>query len=195
MALAEPVDQRARILDTALRLMAEGGVHAMSMRRLANDLGINVATIYYYFPSKADLLRAVVAHQNYAILLAQVPPIDATLTPAERLSHLLRWIWSEMGTQDDMWRLLLGESLRGDGDVMGSAAELSALFEDTLIRWLDELVPELPDDTTVVARVLRGCVYGFFVEYLPLPRADRDPFFRKRADEMARVFMAAASAA
>lgn len=194
MALAEPIDQRARILDAALRLMAEGGVHAMSMRRLANELGINVATIYHYFPSKADLLREVVNHQDYATLLAQVPPVDPDAAPAERLGNLLRWIWTEMGTQDDMWRLLLGESLRGDSDVLAPAAELSTLFEATLVRWLDQLLPDLAEElgsNTVSARVLRGVIYGFFVEYLPLAADDREPFFRKRADEVARVFVRA----
>lgn len=168
--------------------MAEGGVHAMGMRRLANALGLNVATIYHYFPSKADLVTAVVAHQDYATLLEQSPPIDPDLPTAERLAGLLRWIWSEMGTQDDMWRLLLGESLRGDDAVMGSAAELSVMFEQALIRWLDELVPELPGDPEQVARVLRGVIYGFFVEYLPIDPASRERLFERRAVEIAAVF-------
>src|SRR5690606_22341290 len=144
----------------ALHLMAEHGVHAMSMRRLADACGLNVATLYHYFPSKADLLDAVVAQQDYRSLLAQVPPIDAQLPPSPRLAALVRWIWSEMAGQDDMWRLLLGESLRGDVAVMGSAAELSALFEAALDRWLGELFADV-ELAPAFARVLRGAIYGF----------------------------------
>jgi hypothetical protein len=92
--------------------------------------------------------------------------------------------------QDDVWRLLLGESLRGDEAVMGSAAELSMLFESALGRWIDELFPDL-DDAAARARVLRGVVYGFFIEYLPLPFADRMQFLSQRADEIAEVFVPA----
>jgi AcrR family transcriptional regulator len=187
VALADPADQRARILEAALRLMAVGGVHAMGMRRLASELGLNVATLYHYFPSKGDLLHAVVAQQDYATLLRQTPPVDRSRPQGERLAALLRWIWTEMGTQDDMWRLLLGESLRGDTDVMGSAADLSALFEDALAGWLADLVPELPGEPVAAARLLRGVVYGFFIEYLPLPRHDRDVLLATRADEIAGV--------
>jgi AcrR family transcriptional regulator len=187
VALADPVDQRARILDAALHLMAAGGVHAMGMRRLANELGLNVATLYHYFPSKGDLLRAVVAQQDYATLLRQTPPVERSRSDAERLAALLRWIWTEMGTQEDMWRLLLGESLRGDTDVMDSAAELSALFEEALADWLADFVPGLPGEPVAAARLLRGAIYGFFIEYLPLPRRDRDILLATRADEIAGV--------
>jgi AcrR family transcriptional regulator len=183
----EPLDQRQRILDAALHLMAEGGVHAMSMRRLATECGLNVATLYHYFPSKAELLQAVVAAQDYGALLEQQPPVDPTLEPRERLATLLRWIWRQMAGEDDMWRLLLGESLRGDQQVMGAAAELSALFEQALDRWVSELLPEAAGGP--MARVLRGTVFGFFIEYLPLPYDDRMRFLSQRADEVARVLV------
>lgn len=188
MSITEPLDQRRRILDAALHLMAEGGVHAMSMRRLASECGLNVATLYHYFPSKAELLAEVVAQQDYATLLAQLPPISPDLPPRERMAAMLRWIWSQMAGQDDMWRLLLGESLRGDHAVMGSAAELSALFEAALDRWIATLFPELVT-SPALARVLRGSVYGFFIEYLPLAFEDRMEFLAQRADEIAEVLI------
>lgn len=179
--------QRKRILDAALRLMAEAGVHAMSMRRLATECSLNVATIYHYFPSKADLLQQVIAHQSYDELLAQTPPIDADLEPAPRLAEMLVWIWAEMGTQEDMWRLLLGESLRGEPDALAAAAELSAVFEAALDRWLLELFDDLPGERRAVARVLRGAIYGFFIEHLVLPPESRLRHLRPRADDLART--------
>jgi AcrR family transcriptional regulator len=190
MALAPEPDQRGRILEAALRLMAVGGAHAMSMRRLAAECGLNVATLYHYFPSKADLLREVIAHQSYDDLLTQAPPVDRSLAPRERLAELLEWIWREMTTQDDMWRVLLGESLHADPAALASAAELSALFETALERWLTDLLEgDLPAETPTVARVLRGTIYGFFVENLPLPYDDRMRYLRKRAREVAAVLV------
>lgn len=186
---APPLDQRARILDTALHLMAANGAHAMSMRRLAAACDLNVATIYHYFGSKADLLEQVVAHRDYPDLLPEVPPIDADLAPRPRLAALLSWLWAEMATQDDMWRLLLGESLRGDVAALGSAAELSALFESALTRWLTALFHDLPLEPARTARVLRGVIYGFFVEHLPLAVDDRRRLLARRAEEIALVFV------
>jgi len=186
MSVAEPLDQRRRILDAALHLMAEHGAHAMSMRTLANACELNVATLYHYFPSKSDLVAEVVRQQDYASLLAPLPPVDPALAPRPRLAALVSWIWGQMAGQDDMWRLLLGESLRGDVEVMGSAAELSVLFEAALDRWTRELFPEL-EGRERFARVLRGLLYGFFIEYLPLPYDDRMRFLDQRASEIAEV--------
>jgi AcrR family transcriptional regulator len=188
MSVTEPLDQRQRILDAALHLMAERGVHAMSMRTLANECSLNVATLYHYFPSKADLLTEVVRQQDYAALLAQRPPIDAQLPPRQRLATLLLWIWGQMAGQDDMWRLLLGESLRGDVAVMGPAAELTVIFEAALDRWTTDLFPEL-DGRVRLARVLRGLIYGFFIEYLPLPYDDRMRYLEQRAAEIAETLL------
>ena len=60
-----PSAARTRILDSALGLMSERGAAGTSMRRLADACGLNVATIYHYFPSKADVLRAVIEERRY----------------------------------------------------------------------------------------------------------------------------------
>ncbi len=58
--------QRDRILDATLALMARGGAHGTSMRAVASACGLNVATLYHYFPSKRDLLRAAIEHRRAA---------------------------------------------------------------------------------------------------------------------------------
>ena len=185
---AEP-GQRERILQAALRLMAEHGVHATSMRRLSEACGLNVATLYHYFPSKADLLTEVIAHRSYADLLAELPPVDPDAPLRERVQAVLAYVFTEMAAEDDMWRLLLGESLRGNDQVLVAAAELSALFEQALNDWFDAVLADFPGDRGDVTRVLRGTIYGFFVEVLPLPRDDRVRLLLQRAAEIARVIV------
>jgi AcrR family transcriptional regulator len=181
--------QRERILDTALHLMAEHGVHAMSMRRLADGCHLNVATLYHYFPSKADLLTAVIAHRPYGEMLAELPPVDPGAPVRERLEAVLVYVFTEMADEDDMWRLLLGEGLRGDVGVLASAAELSATFEAALNAWFEELLSDVAGERAVMARVLRGAIYGFFVEVLPLPRHERVHLLHARAAEIAQVLV------
>ena len=63
-ATASP--SRGRILDAALDLMSEQGVAGASMRSLAGACELNVATLYHYFPSKADVFRAVIEERGFA---------------------------------------------------------------------------------------------------------------------------------
>ena len=61
-------------------------------------------------------------------------------------------------------------------------------FEAALDRWLGELLPDI-EPPSALARVLRGSIYGFFIEYLPLPFDDRMRYLSQRADEIAEVFV------
>ncbi|MFI6576956.1 TetR/AcrR family transcriptional regulator [Nocardiopsis sp. NPDC050513] len=53
-------DTRAEIREAALELFAEKGFEKTSLREIADRLGVTKAALYYHFPSKDDLLRALV---------------------------------------------------------------------------------------------------------------------------------------
>lgn len=51
---------RERVIDAALELFAEHGVHGTSLRMIAGRLGVGKAAVYYQFPSKDEIVLAVV---------------------------------------------------------------------------------------------------------------------------------------
>ena len=58
--ISSPRDnKRQQLLDAAARHFAEAGYDATSMRDIAADAGMKAGSIYYYFPSKENLLLAV----------------------------------------------------------------------------------------------------------------------------------------
>lgn len=52
-------ESATRILDTAQRLVADDGLEALTMQRLATELGYTVGATYRYFASKDELLAAL----------------------------------------------------------------------------------------------------------------------------------------
>src|SRR6185436_3740667 len=50
-------DTRVRILHATLRVIAAGGVGAVSNRRVAAEAGVALGSLTYHFPSQTDLLR------------------------------------------------------------------------------------------------------------------------------------------
>lgn len=50
------------IVRTAVELMTERGLEAMTLRRIATELGISAPTLYWYISSKRDLLDHVAEH-------------------------------------------------------------------------------------------------------------------------------------
>jgi DNA-binding transcriptional regulator YbjK len=56
-AAAPAGDTRARILHATLRVIAAGGIGAVSNRRVAAEAGVALGSLTYHFPSQTDLLR------------------------------------------------------------------------------------------------------------------------------------------
>ncbi len=56
----QPQLTRQQIIATAMSLIDESGLSALSIRRLGAALGVDPSTIYYYVPSKAALFDLVV---------------------------------------------------------------------------------------------------------------------------------------
>jgi AcrR family transcriptional regulator len=72
------------IVASTLRLVKEGGPDSFSMRRLATALNVTPHALYYYFPNKNALWRAVYAHMMREL------PLPSGGTWAEKLECLAR---------------------------------------------------------------------------------------------------------
>ncbi len=67
MADNRRTDTRERILDAALDLMSERGYGGVTIRDIADAVGIKGASLYKHFKGKADLFDALVARETRAI--------------------------------------------------------------------------------------------------------------------------------
>jgi AcrR family transcriptional regulator len=187
--------QRQHILDTALSLMGQRGVDGTSMRDLATAAGLNVASLYHYFPSKRDLLVAVLREQGV------VDDITSSSTPtlvqepgALQLGDLLSDMLASMLQVEDFVRLMVGEVLRGDETAHAVGLDLFAATKDSLEKWIADNRPDIcpPDDRSGLARVLRALIVGLFFEHVAgvleehgTPTAE---VLRERAFEVASFF-------
>jgi AcrR family transcriptional regulator len=76
------MDVRTRILQAALGLLAEAGVHELTQPRISRAAGVRQSHLTYYFPTRADLLQAVARHSIEALageLAAARRPSSASL--------------------------------------------------------------------------------------------------------------------
>ena len=179
--------------------MATPGASATSMRSLANACHVNVAALYHYFPSKADLLRSVIEERRYGLRLRDAPAIDVTLPPRERLVALVLAMWDGVREEEAVWRLLLGEALRGDETAAAVGRDILDALTPALRDWLAALFTE-PDgsrslDPDAVAAVLVGTVFSFFIGQLFREADDHEAAARRDAEALASLALAAGTRA
>jgi AcrR family transcriptional regulator len=167
--------QRARILDAALTLVSELGAAGTSMRRLASTCGLNVATIYHYFPSKADLLQALIEERRYGErMAADSPPCDPSMGARARFAAFFGWVVARTLEEETVLRLLLGEGMHGNATARRSARDLLAALDLTLAGWLASGFPELPAGTPapLAARLVRRALLSLVAEHVATGQAD-----------------------
>jgi AcrR family transcriptional regulator len=162
-------NKRQFIVDTALALMAERGVDNTSMRTLADACELNVAALYHYFPSKADLLSAVIAERQYEAQMAE-PPVAATVgTPEQRLAQILATLYDGVLLEEPVWRLVLAESCRGHAGAVAAARQLIDLLASQLRKWVIEVLPELTVDADLATELIVDTSMRFLIDVVLEP--------------------------
>jgi AcrR family transcriptional regulator len=83
---------RVRLLDRAAELLSREGPEALSLRRLAGDVGTSTTAVYSLFGGKPGLLAAVYdeAVRRFGEHLAEVRPTDDPLDDLRRLAQAYR---------------------------------------------------------------------------------------------------------
>lgn len=87
---AQTAARRARLIDTAIELAAEGGYEAVQMRDVAGHAGVALGTLYRHFQSKDELLVAALAQQIETLRARVEQRPAAGDTPAERVADVFR---------------------------------------------------------------------------------------------------------
>jgi AcrR family transcriptional regulator len=136
----------------ALRLFTEQGYEATSLRQIADELGINKASLYYHFDGKEAIVRSLLEQRGDEAeeLLAWVreqPPSPQLLADA-----VLRWVESFTAEKLQGIRFLAANprllaGLTG-GEEPRVGVGLSRLADD-----LAELLPERTAETVVLLRM------------------------------------------
>jgi len=89
---SDGVRTEAAIRAAALRLIARFGYEALSMRRLAEEVGLGAAALYRYFPTKQAILYSLLkAHMEELLDAWEQAQLPASAPAPERLEAFTRF--------------------------------------------------------------------------------------------------------
>ncbi len=135
--------RKAEIVETARRILIEEGHHRLTMRNVAENVGIKLASLQYYFPNKSDLVTALMnlEKETYLSLVESLLGVaDASASDkavAATLDRLFEEYQDEqsLNFNEQLWALSVGEPqsmdqyMDGYLDIWDSAVEMIGRFD------------------------------------------------------------------
>ncbi len=111
---SEKQHSKAEILAKTIPLFATAGYSGVSMRQIAQTVGVKAASLYYHFPDKQSLYIAALsqAFSKHADLMSESFTLSAS--PEIRLQHLVKKLCILVSDDEDFRKLLHREMLDGD---------------------------------------------------------------------------------
>jgi AcrR family transcriptional regulator len=163
-------DTRKRAQQVALRLFTERGYEATALRDIADELGINKASLYYHFDGKEALLRSLFEQRGdeAADLLAwvqQQQPADPVLLEAA----VQRWVGTFTTEKLQGIRFLAANPL-----VVQSLPDGAARIGNGLTAVADVLVTLLPNPSDENVLLLRMALLSINAAVQAAARTDLD---------------------
>jgi AcrR family transcriptional regulator len=166
MTPSEPTDIRERIIEAATFLFVSRGYYGISMREIAEAVGVSKAGLYYHFRDKEALFLA--------ILTANLERIEGLIqdaraegaTTRDQISGMVRAIFEQAPVQRAIIRLASQEMAHLSQEAQ---VEFGSLYREKFIGQIENILQggvaagELRAmDVGLATWVLLGMMYPFF---------------------------------
>jgi AcrR family transcriptional regulator len=134
-------ERRSRMLDSAIKLAAEGGYDAVQMREVADGADVALGTLYRYFPSKVHLLVAALANQFEAAEAITASRTITGDTAHERVMKILGRTTMALQKQPQLTEALVRAFMFADASVLEEIERVG----DHLTRMIARAIAGSPD--------------------------------------------------
>ncbi|MCV7382891.1 TetR/AcrR family transcriptional regulator [Mycolicibacter longobardus] len=180
MTYVKATEREGQIVAAAMQVLSEVGVPGTTLRAVAAQAGIPLGTLHYVFPSKDQLLRAVIA----TVISDVVDAVRADLELDRGVAHALRQgvtsFWSKLVESDTGLQIMQYElamySVRSEGS--GGLAQLQYERYTTLVTEFCAQAAEAAGERCAIdfdslGRLALALTDGLILQYVTSPDPDR----------------------
>jgi AcrR family transcriptional regulator len=128
----------AEIIQAAAKVFAEKGFYGASMQDIADELGMNKSSLYYYVKAKEDLVKGLVEGVLHDILSEAHEIVKSGYSPASKLRRIIEAHLRHFLTHRSAFAVFLHESPKlldrfSQADVQAVMKEYDQLLIDLVI--------------------------------------------------------------
>jgi AcrR family transcriptional regulator len=170
---SKSVERRQRILDAAARALAEHGYSGAKLSDIAQEAGTHAGSLYYYFPSREDLVKEVLLTSlDRMSEFSDTLEADANLSPLDRLLAFIRLVIDQTLQPDDYYlRAYMRNGNQVPEDIRKVLKTRRQRMRRTLVRLLKEAqaADKIPAnvDANIAALFITGATNWVGMWYQP----------------------------
>jgi TetR/AcrR family transcriptional regulator, fatty acid metabolism regulator protein len=160
-------EKKVELVRLAYRLMAEKGLHRMTLQDVADAAGMSKANVVYYFGTKEDL---VLTSMRWVLGRVAHRIVDATSAAAgseEKIRAMIGAIFVDPQRNRDFY--IVYSELIGHGARNSRFRELNAWFREIMTGQYAEVIRATNGsraDPEQAAMVVRALIDGVFIQWL-----------------------------
>lgn len=139
-------DTEAIILARSTELFGESGFDGVSIRDIAEAVGVTLGAIYHYFPNKQALYDEVVRNAFFFMTEKMVAATRLAGAPPERLRAFVRTLVRVLSSQSPQMRIVDREIFEARGAVSSLAVDAFLRPHDALAAVVADINPNAPVD-------------------------------------------------
>lgn len=185
----EEIGLRDTILEKAKSLFIQHGYHGLSMREIAEEVGVSKAALYYHFKDKEELFIAVL-NQNLDHMGIEIDAIRASSkTSSEMIVKFIEYVLTQPAEQRSVIRL-------GTQEMSQLSAESRKQFNDTyhqkFIGQVQEIISSGMKNSefkTMDPDIATWALLGLLYPYLYPNHSGSSPLSREKIDLIISLFM------
>lgn len=165
-------ERRKEILEAAKRLLTRYGYSKMTMKDVGEEVGLNKASLYYYFPGKEDLVAHVMGEQTKDFLTAMQEKIKPAHSCPQRVTHYLLERFRFMQDVLTVYNLTLQDLRKVGPKIRGYHVDCKSQELGFFQSILDSCVEQkelAPCDTKKVAAALVNVAEGYKLQSINNP--------------------------
>ena len=125
-ARANKAKRRDELVLAAFKLIAENGFEGLRTRDVAAMVGVNIATLHYYFPTKESLIRGVLEYAMGRFRTTLAPHGS----PSDQLRNHLRAVQKLLAEEPELGSVMGELALRSARD-----KSIAAIMTETYDAW------------------------------------------------------------
>ncbi|NBB72906.1 MAG: TetR family transcriptional regulator [Bacteroidetes bacterium] len=179
--------RKTEILRTAAGVFREKGFHGARIQDVADRLGMQKGSLYYYISSKEDLLRGLVEEPIRAMNQEVRELLDTGYAPAQKLARVIELHLRYFQEHRDIFGIFLREDIElldqtSDSDLRALLRTYEDYWDELLQEGIADGVFREDIDRSVITKAVIGMCNGTFTWFNPDGRYPIQEIARLLAD-------------